>query len=103
MLEHWLIRDQDWRAARGRFFKSSSKGRAYGHDRLIAAANVFDILPSSAVPPKTEISEELEAAKNRCRDIFKGLPDSPERSSVLGELGRVGKSRLKQKIRYRAP
>jgi hypothetical protein len=101
ILENWLVRDQAWRAARGRFFNSSSKGR-YDHDRLIAAANVFDILPSSAVPPKTEISEQLEAAKNACRDIFKALPDSPERSSVLGELGRVGKSRLKQKIRYRA-
>ena len=62
---------------------------------------MFDILPSSAVPRNMELSKELKCAKENCRTIFKNLPKSPERDSVLSVLGRIGKSVLKHKIRHR--
>ncbi|MFQ5853662.1 MAG: HEPN domain-containing protein, partial [Candidatus Binatia bacterium] len=68
----------------------------------IGSANMFDILPSSAVPPNAQLPKELNAAKETSREIFKQLTQSPERDSVLAALGRVGKSSLKQKIRHRA-
>jgi hypothetical protein len=54
------------------------------------------------VPPNVVLSDELRAAKESALELFRPLPDSPERNSVLGALGRMGKSSLKQKIRHRA-
>jgi hypothetical protein len=63
---------------------------------------MFDILPKSAVPPDVPIGDDLKSAKSACRDRFRALPQSDERNSVLGALGRIGESSLKQKVRYRA-
>lgn len=102
VLASWLDRQEAWHDARLRFSNSFAKQRSYDHERLIGSANMFDILPSSAVPTDVQLSDELNAAKEECRVIFNRLPPSPERDSVLGALGRVGESNLKQKIRHRA-
>ena len=100
VLESWLDRHQSWYDARLRFSNSFTQ-QQYNTDRLIGSANMFDILPSSAVPPDVPLSEELKSARESCIKIFKKLPKSPERDSVLSALGRIGKSALKHKIRYR--
>ena len=97
---NWLERDSDWSDARLRFFESFSDQR-YGINRLINCANMFDILPNSAVPSDVELSDDLKNAKNSCSNIFTKLDNSIERDSILGALGRLGKSNLKQKIRHR--
>ena len=102
VLRSWLERNEAWQDARLRFFNSFAEQRRYDIDRLIGAANMFDILPSSAVPRDVELTEQLKKAQMAGRELFLPLPPSPERDSVLGELGRMGKSKLKQKIRYRA-
>lgn len=102
VLAAWLERESTWQDARGRFYHCFAGQNYYDTDRLIAAANMFDILPGTAVPAGVTLSPELAEAKEACRRIFKKLPDSIERQSVLGALGRVGKSNLKQKIRHRA-
>jgi hypothetical protein len=48
------------------------------------------------------MSEEQKSARDAARKMFRALPPSAERDSVLGELGRMGKSKLKHKIRHRA-
>lgn len=100
VLESWLDRDQAWHDARLRFSNSFGQ-KQYDINRLIGSANMFDILPSSAVPPDVPLSEELKSAREGCIKIFKELPKSPERDSVLSALGRIEKSALKHKIRYR--
>lgn len=102
VLKNWFDRQHAWHDARLRFSRSFAQQQRYSIDRLIGAANMFDILPSSAAPPEVELSEELKAAKEDCRKIFKKLPLSLERESVLRALGRVGKSVLKHKIRHRS-
>lgn len=102
VLASWLARQETWRDARSRFFNSFGWQSLYNVDRLVGAANMFDILPSSAVPPDIELSDEVKAAKAAGQKLFGGLPESQERNSVLGALGRLGKSSLKQKIRHRA-
>jgi hypothetical protein len=102
VLENWLDRQHAWHDARLRFSNSLAEQQRYGIDRLIGSANMFDILPSSAVPPDVQLVEELKEAKEAAREIFAHLPQSPERDSILGALGRIGKSSLKQKIRHRA-
>ena len=51
VLKSWLQADGDRREARVRIDDSSSFVNTYPIDRLVAAANAFDILPDSAVPP----------------------------------------------------
>jgi hypothetical protein len=100
ILINWLDRHHDWHDSRSRFSVSFSE-KGYSIDRLIRSANMFDILPGSAIPADIPLSEELKFAKEKCREIFKELPISPERDSVLSALGRIGKRNLKSKIRYR--
>jgi hypothetical protein len=103
ILASWLDRHRTWEDARLRFATAFARQREYSIDRLISAANMFDILPSSAVPSTVCLSEEVKKAKVSCRKIFKALPKRLlERQSVLDALGRVGKANLKQKIRHRA-
>lgn len=102
VLSDWLTRDNIWHDARGRFFANFCKERRYDEDHLIAAANMFDILPDSAVPTEPELPENLKCALDSCRKILKKLPNSPERNSALNALGRTGTVTLKQKIRHRA-
>jgi hypothetical protein len=102
ILESWLARHDEWREPRTRMWNSSSKGRAYDTDRLIGAANTFDILPTSALLPEPKLSAELIAARDKARDLFKELPEGAERDGVLSALGRMKGSSLRQKIAYRA-
>jgi ApeA N-terminal domain 1 len=102
VLANWLDRDQDWQDARGMFFNCFGEQNVYTTDRLIGAANMFDILPSSAVPSNFKLPTDIETAREISREAFAALPHSPERDSVLSALGRIGKPALKRKIRHRA-
>jgi ApeA-like protein/HEPN superfamily Apea-like protein len=102
VMSSWLERQHLWHDARLRFYNSFDEQGVYDINRLIASANMFDILPSSAVPPDVQLTDELEAARDAGRRVFDNLPQSPERDSILGALGRIGKSSLKHKIRHRA-
>ena len=97
-LKKWLEQAETRQDARTRFFVNFEKQEHYDIDRLIAAANMFDLLPDDAVTSKNELTEELKSARNQCRKIFKNLPKSDDRESVLGALGRIGKNTLKRKI-----
>jgi hypothetical protein len=101
VLERWIERQADWHDARCRFFNSFSRQR-YDIDRLIGSANMFDILPDSAVPPDVPIGDDLKSAQSASRDLFRALPQSPERDRFLSALGWIGKSNLKHKVRHRA-
>lgn len=97
ILANWLDKNDEWDCARSRFFVCFEKQKTFDTDRLIAAANMFDILPPSAVPAQPIHTNELKSAISCARKIFKALPESEEKSSLLGALSRVGKSSLKKK------
>lgn len=100
MLNKWLLRHEEWRFARNEFFSAFSR-KVYSSDTLIKAANLFDIIPNSAFQKLEPVSDEVLEAKEACKNIFKELPVSLERDSILGALGRIGKKSLKHKIRDR--
>ena len=102
VLANWLERDESWAHARARLSTCVAKQSLYDVDRLVGAANMFDILPACAVPSDVPVARELEEAKKIGRAAFLSLPSSPERDGVLSALGRIGKASLKQKVRYRA-
>lgn len=102
VLTNWIERHTSWHTARERYLGCLRKGNDYDFDRLVAAANMFDILPEDAVPAKNQLSPELTEAKRTCRSILKKLPSGVDRDSVLGAFGRMGQPSLPKKVAHRA-
>src|SRR6185312_8639308 len=98
VLVDWLKREPEWRTARIRFADCASKGNSYNVDRLVAAANMFDILPEDAGPSASRLSQDLVLAQQKCRKIFKQLTPGAERDSMLGALGRMHVPSLTKKV-----
>lgn len=73
---------------RGRF-ATAFFGR-YDVNRIIGAANMFDLLPDNLALKKTVPDPPLTAAVKGCRAIFKELSDSQAMNSVLSALGKIG-------------
>lgn len=102
VLRAWLAKQKEWRDSRNRFIQSFRQQNSYTIDRLVGAANMFDILPESAVGEANEICEEIKKICNESKKLWKSCADSPEKNSILGALGRIGKHNLKTKIKNRA-
>ena len=100
-LVDWLRRHSEWRVARGQYLSCLRKGNKYGVDRLVAAANMFDILPASAFPTGSPLDVALAATRDTCAQMLRKLPPSPDRNSALSALGRLGQLSLPKKVAYR--
>lgn len=96
----WLTSTSDMGEARSRF--ATAFHSHYTVDRIVGAANMFDLLPGSRVPRSKQAVAETQAAVDRCRAIFRALPDSFARQSVLSALGRTGAASLRDKVLDRA-
>lgn len=101
VLLNWISKCESWQESRWSFIESFTEN-IYSPDLLIKAANMFDIIPDCEYPKKANLSKELLQAKDECKRMFKSLPDSDEKKSLLGALGRIGTLTLKHKIRHRA-
>lgn len=75
---------------------------SYSIDRIVGAANMFDLLPESHAPKTKETDAPLKEAVMQCRKIFATLPDSFAKQSVLSALGRIGTASLRDKVYHRA-
>jgi hypothetical protein len=102
VLEGWLALHQERKLARARFSTGFTKENWFDTDRLIGAANMFDLLPTSAGPRAVPLPSPLRQAHDRSKAIFKALPQSSERDSILSALGRLKQPSLKRKIYHRA-
>lgn len=101
VVSSWLDTDAEMREPRERFancFGSSS----INQDRIIAAANMFDLLPADKVPADVPVDAELEELIKETKAKFKSLPAGIIRNSVRDALGRTGKPTLPQKVLHRA-
>lgn len=74
----------------------------YSINRIVGAANMFDLLPESHAPTKKVVDTPLKEAVIKCRKIFSDLPESFAKQSVLSALGRIGSASLRDKIYHRA-
>lgn len=102
VLKMWIERNDEWRSARSRFSTAFSHRNSYTIDRTVGAANMFDILPTSVYQKQVMLPHDILEAKKKARKLFKELPNSPERDSILGALARVGKPTLRHKVSSRA-
>ena len=58
LMSMWLERDETWDQARSRFFTGWRKQRWYDEDRMVGAANAFDLIPRDAAP-KSKLKEKV--------------------------------------------
>ena len=101
VISDWIQRHESWRVARGRYLECLRKANKYGAERLVAAANMFDILPETALPPNTPLEEELAKTRDVCSQMLRNLPPSVDRNGALSALGRLGQPSLPKKVAYR--
>ena len=102
VLSHWIARHDAWRIARSRYLDCLAKGNRYDPERLVAAANMFDVLPSDAVPGPVSLSASMAATRDECRRLLRMQADGIDRDSALSALGRLGKPSLPKKVAHRA-
>lgn len=101
VLANWMRMSQSMEASRLRLFNGLLTNM-YSYDRLIGAANMYDLLPEERVPNEEELSPNLSSAITDARTAFRKLGQSSARDSILSALGRTGKPSLKTKILHRA-
>ncbi|MFB0948438.1 MAG: hypothetical protein QMB48_00235 [Burkholderiaceae bacterium] len=101
VIQNWIDRHDDWFLSRSRYINCLSKGNSYGVDRLVAAANMFDILPLSAFPQPTPLDHDFLVTKETCISLLKQHPSSSDRDSALSALGRLGQLSLPKKVAHR--
>lgn len=101
VLANWMSTSPSMEASRFRFFNGLLTNM-YSYDRLIGAANMYDLLPEERVPTEEELSRNLSIAVTEARATFRKLDHSSARDSILSALGRAGKPSLKTKILHRA-
>jgi hypothetical protein len=101
VLINWISRHSSWRFARVRYLECMRKANKYGAERLVAAANMFDILPADAVPAPTQLPSDFAATRDACAELFRRYPPGIDRDSALSALGRLGKPSLPKTIAHR--
>lgn len=101
VLTQWIDRQDSWSPSRGRYLECLRKGRKYSIERFVTSANMFDVLPTTAVPRNMTLSDEFLEAKIKSIKLFRELPSSLERDSALSNLARLGGASLVRKILHR--
>ena len=99
---NWIHRHDSWLPARLRIINWQKNGRQYDENRLVAAANAFDILPDSIFPETGELSPATLEAKRQCKKIIKTLEFGPEKEQALNTLGFWGGKSLRLKVLSRS-
>lgn len=102
VMSSWIARDSKRLAARVQHANGIEYGNRYTTNRLVAAANMFDLLPKEDCPQPPELPADLLAAVSQARLLFRDLDFSPQRDSMLQALSRLGSSTLTSKVKHRA-
>jgi len=102
VLANWIKLDPGRAVARNRYISCLQKGNSYGVDRLVAAANMFDVLPNEAVPLELELPKDLAAAQVSILEMLKMVKQSHDRDSAIAAIKRLGRPSLPKKVAHRA-
>lgn len=101
VIKNWIEHDRGRRTARIRYLSCLQKGNSYGVDRLVSAANMFDVLPPEATPAPAALPDDLLEAKSTVLSTLRELPQSQDRDSAISAIARMGKPSLPKKVAHR--
>jgi hypothetical protein len=97
-LESWFA-TEEYAIARARLHACRDNGNRFTLDRLVAAANMFDIRPITVTK---EVEPELAAVCDASIQGLRALPRSDDRDSAIMALSRVGAPSLLKTVLARA-
>ena len=100
VLGRWLDRQKGYGSARRRIVECVRYGNHYTIDRLVGAANAFDLLPDDATG-KPELPASVREALSGLAAKTRASLDPPYRERVLDSLGRIKSANLRHKITAR--
>lgn len=98
VIKNWF-QSEDYTLARSRLSSCRERGNRFDVDRLVAAANLFDL--TNSIKP-AEIPHELANICKDCLTALRKLPRSDERDSSIMALSRIGAPTLMKKVLYRS-
>lgn len=99
VLARWMATQADHGSARWRAVECVRCGNHYTIDRVVGAANAFDLLPASAVG-RPKLPASVVKTLSELANEAGNLPE-PYRELATNSLGRVKASNLRQKITAR--
>jgi len=102
VMQNWLARENSWFLPRRRYVECVEDENHYSANRLVAAANMFDILPSEALPTTVQLPAGFSEALDKAKALFDEFPRTDLCNSVRGNLSRAKKPALKAKIYHRS-
>lgn len=100
-LKNWIDVDDKMKIARARHLSCVEKRDAYGVDRLVAAANLFDLLPRNTWPPITALPDDLADFKAAAEKTLAAMKPGQDRDSIFGTIKRMGSPSLPKKVLHR--
>lgn len=103
VMQNWIARDDRMLIPRARLLMGMQKGSRYDPDRLVAAANMFDLLPQDSCPKDVPLPPEMAQFKKEAKAILKAkdFPKTDAQRRALGDMGRWGKASLTDKVLHR--
>lgn len=101
LVQHWVSTQSTMEHVR-RQICSNFFTNVFSPDRLVSAANAFDLLPENYFPPKGRVEKDAENAIDQARLLFKTLPESSVRHDILVALKKAGKLSLRDRTIIRA-
>lgn len=98
VLKNWFNNKEN-ALARSRLYACRLHGKNFNTDRLVAAANLFDLTFTEKM---NTVSPELKSALEGCLSLLKATPNSYDRDSLIQAIKRVGSPTLMNKTLARA-
>jgi hypothetical protein len=93
VLSNWMATQTKRRIARLRLIEGP-RGETFTIERLVAAANAYDLLPFKSQPLPPQVQSKL----TELRKVVKTSLQSPYRDPILGAIGRLKGHNLRSKI-----
>ena len=101
VIKNWIAGDERLKIARNRYVSCLEKRSTYGVDRLVAAANMFDLLPPDAAPAVQALPDDLAMFQAAALKTLGTFAQSQDRDSVISAITRMGKPSLPKRVLHR--
>lgn len=101
LLPNWMNTWSSMGTSRNRFAQSYGSN-SFGPDRIVRAANMYDLLPADYAPKKRNLDDCTVETISVLKRTARALPKGVAREELLGAIGRIGNASLKDKTRHRA-
>ncbi|MBO9829416.1 hypothetical protein J7373_14275 [Xanthomonas sp. A2111] len=102
VLANWIKDEPTRYIARNRYIACLKRSNKYGPDRIVAAANMFDVMPLDATPGKAALPADLLNAQRAIIEILKAIDRSDEQNAAMAAIKRLGYPVLRRKVLHRA-